>query len=524
MTKEIVNEKEIDQLLETAVLAMRKGQIENGKSACLQILKRNPKHPHANHLLGVFYVKESNLENAINYMKISVENEKNNKNFYNNLATTLMKAGKFNESINNYNNALKIKSDYHEALSNLSAAYCENGEVTKAYESAYKAIKINPNYAEAYYNMAKILRIKGEYDEAVTTYKKAIELNKNYYEAYCSLGNTYREILKCSKAIDSYNEAIKINNNYADAHFNLSLVHLLQGNFDEGWKEYEWRFKTSSSEWKGKAINKPRWDGSEDKIIGKKLLIVSEQGFGDSIQFARYVGLISKKVKKIIFECDEKLEKLINDSFPTIETVRKPYNRDLNFDFYIPLLSLPFVFETNLSNIPSFVPYFKTKNDLDAKWKEKILSNKKKNVGIIWAGNPSHKKNLKRSLNFKYFEKLFNLDFNFYSLQIGKNSDDISETYRKKIINLSPKIRNFSDTASIMKNLDLIISVDTASAHLAGALNKKVWTILSMESEWRWMLNKNLSPWYPSMKLFRQKNIGEWQDVINDVYSDLKNE
>jgi hypothetical protein len=367
----------------------------------------------------------------------------------------------------------------------------------------------------ARYNLGVVLGDTENYDEAIIHLKQVIKAEINHPEAHNSLGYIYSKKTDFKQAIYHYEEAIKLQPNYPKAHYNLGMILLKIGDFQRGWRECEHRWQTK----KFNPINcpHPQWKG--EKITDKTLLIHTEQGTGDTIQFIRYIPLVAKLCQNIIVICPQELKELL----ATVQGIDKIYtagNISLNqFDYYIPLMSLPYIFQTTLETIPVNIPYFNlseiTKNDQ--------INSPKLKVGITWAGSPTHVDDHNRSCKLTDFLPFLTIpNIEFYSLQIGEKSKELNELSPEiKITDLSQKINNYLDTANIIKQLDLIITVDTSIAHLAGALGAKVWTLLCYNPDWRWLMNINYSPWYPNMKLFRQTEPKNWSEVIKKVIQEL---
>jgi len=358
------------------------------------------------------------------------------------------------------------------------------------------------------------LKEKGQVDEAITCYRRALELNPNYADAYNNLGLTFKEKGELDEAITCYRRALELNPNQVNAHFNMSLALLLSGNFKQGWSEYEWRWKADKLTIASQQY--PRSLFSLAEIPGRTILLHAEQGFGDNIQFIRYAALLVQYGAKVIVECHEELHSLfenIEDIYRVIVFDEQPPLFDLN----CPILSLPLIFGTTLETIPENVPYLAASPLQTLKWKERLMMDISKfRVGLVWHGNPKipHK-----HLSLNHFAGLFGInDVSFYSLQKGEAAE---EAKHPRLIDYTAEIRNFSDTAAIIENLDLIITIDTAVAHLAGALGKPVWTLLRFSPDWRWLLNREDSPWYPTMRLFRQPAPGDWESVITKVKDEL---
>ena len=395
------------------------------------------------------------------------------------------------------------------------------GKSEIAEEKIKEAIKFKSDEAIFYSNLGLVNDALGKEEEAEKNYLKAFTLEsdfENAYIAHFNLGVYYKNKGEFSKALHHYKKSIGLNESFAESHWNNSLLLLLLGNFNEGWKEYEYRF-TKQNPVDKRVFNKPRWDGSN--ISGKKLLIVYEQGFGDAIQFIRYIPLIKDKGIDIFLECKREMIELFKRIPEVDEIIEKKENEvpEIDFDYYIHIMSLPMLFNTDLTTIPCKIPYLKTDENKDCYFKNK-LGDKGFKIGICWSGNSKNPNDSERSINFESFKFLTNFfEVKLVSLQKGKASKELND---ERVIDFTNELNNFSDTASLIKNLDLIISVDTAVAHLAGALGKPTWLLLPIIPDWRWLLGRKDTPWYPTIRLFRQQNKGEWEDVFNRVKKELK--
>jgi ADP-heptose:LPS heptosyltransferase len=301
----------------------------------------------------------------------------------------------------------------------------------------------------------------------------------------------------------------------------MSFRLLSCGDFINGWKEYEWRLKINARP-SVKEFSQLLWDGSD--ISGKTILLYTEQGHGDAIQFIRYVPAVVQRGATIIVECQKELASL----FQNVEGIKKVISIGEQlpaFDLHCPLLSLPLKFNTTLDTIPAEIPYIKVNPLSTRKWKDKLSDDSSKlKVGLVWAGSQSHKDDRNRSFALNTFAPLAQFDnIVFYSLQKEKGSEQAKKPPEgMKLIDHMEEINDFSDTAALIENLDLVISVDTAVAHLAGAMGKPVWTLLPFVPDWRWLLNREDSPWYPTMKLFRQPSHSDWKSVIHKVAEELR--
>ncbi len=439
-----------------------------------------------------------------------------------NLAVKYHKEGRLKQAEILYRKILVEDSNNADAMHLLGVIVHQLGKHEEAIAYISKAIKLNPNNAIYYNNLAMVYDSLNREEESTKNFKRALEIDSNHtnaHLAYYNLGVCYADKGDITSALEYYDKAIELNRNFYDARWNRGLLLLTSGRFEEGWREYECRFKKKSPT-DSRVFDKPQWDGSSLK--GRRILILSEQGLGDSIQFMRYIPLVKDKVGYVIYECKKELRRLFDD-FPGIdEIVEKEKNTipNVKFDTYTYLMSLPGIFNTSLDNIPNKIPYLKANPGLAKNFKLEFNNDNFK-VGIVWAGNPEQDNDKNRSTTFEKFKALKNIQgIQLYSLQKGEAEKQLDDS---AIINMADKINDFADTAAIIENLDLVISVDTSVAHLAGAMGKPVWTLLTFMPDWRWLLDRNDSPWYPNMKLFRQQKLGDWDSMFDEVSEELAN-
>ncbi len=393
----------------------------------------------------------------------------------------------FEDAIAAYSRALALKPGSVAALNMMGAAYQSIEQLGKAEECYRQALALTPGHHSALNNLGVVLNAQGRLEEAVSVYRRLLELDPDY----------------------------------AEGHWNLSVALLAMGAYAEGWREFEWRFKKANPV-PVRDFFQPRWDGSDPK--GKTILLHAEQGFGDTVQFARYVPLIAKNGGRVVVECQvPALKKLLHSLVGVAEVVAAGEILP-PFDCHLPMMSLPLVFGTTVETIPGQGAYLSADpQDVDV-WRGRLGTSGRFRVGLVWYAKQTQVLNRKRSCPLKYFSPLWEVDgVDFYTLQIGVGTeqlDDFAGTHQ--VIDLTSEIRNFADTAALMANLDLVITIDTAVAHLAGALGLKTWTILPQVAEWRWLCNCEDSPWYPSMRLFRQPARGDWPSLMNSVAAALQ--
>jgi tetratricopeptide (TPR) repeat protein len=420
------------------------------------------------------------------------------------------------EAIASWQKALELNPGFTEVYFNLGIAFYNKGQLEEALALCQKAVELDPSLAEAHYNLGLVYYGKDLPDEAIRCWQKTLQINSEHQDAYNNMGAAFQDKHELEKAQKCFQKAIDNNPDLPEAHWNKSLCHLLAGSFSEGWMEYQWRFRINTI-FLNRHFPQPLWAGED--LMGKTILLYAEQGFGDTIQFIRYVPLVKKRGGRVVVECQEDLASLL-ESMEGIDRLIKHGQPLPDFDVQCPLLSLPLAFKTRIQNIPASIPYFSLNPALIQEWQEITeVEQGDLKIGLVWAGRPTHKKDRKRSLNFEAFEPILEVPgITFFSLQKGEAAQQIQNRLNRiKPINVAEKLADFTETGALIQNLDLVISVDTAVAHLTGALGKPVWTLLPYSPDWRWLLDREDCPWYPSMRLFRQPSPGDWGSVIQSV-------
>ncbi|MBF0358176.1 MAG: tetratricopeptide repeat protein [Magnetococcales bacterium] len=498
----------------------REGKLEEAAACQQRAISIKPGYAEAYISLGIVQKEQGNLAAAIASYQKAITIKPNYPEAYNNLGNTLKEQDRLNEAISNYQKAIAIKANYAEAYRNLGAAFQEQGCLDAAVEACQKAISIKPDYAEAYYIIGNSLMEQMSLDAAVENYQKAIAIKPDYPDAYCNLGNARNKQAKIEEAVNSYQKAIALKPNHAEAHFNLSTNLLLIGDYESGWKEYEYRFLCREVSYDN--YQQPRWDGS--RLDGKTILLHHEQGFGDTLQCIRYVELVKNLGATVIVYCQKPLGSLLQ-GMEHIDKLCTSTDSIPAFDCQLPLFSLPLLFGTTLETIPENSPYIYPDQLLVKKFSQRLEGVKGFKVGIVWQGSPRHNRNWYRSVDPAILIKLFSIEGAvFISLQKEAKESDLELLSKQdNFIDISAELNDFSDTAAAMANLDLMISVDTSVVHLSGALACPSWVMLSYIPDWRWLLEGEDSPWYPSARLFRQSKHGNWDSVIESVFSNLTN-
>ncbi len=493
------------------------GKLDEAIISYRQAIALKPNYAMAHCNLGTALHESGKLNDAVLSYNKAIEIKQNFALAHNNLGTTLKDLRKLNEAVESYKKAITLQPDYAEAHDNLGTAFQEQHKLDDAIMCHKRAITIKPDYAEAYNNLGTVLKELCKLDEAITNYRKAITLKPDLAEAYNNLGTALQDSGKIEEALASYKQATTLKPDFPLAHLNRSFALLLTEDFKEGWQEHKWRRSIKGHP----AIISRRllWDGKP--LNNKTILVHTEQGLGDTILFARYLPMLKAQGGRVILECQQGLYHLLKNCNGIDEIIEKNSSNKLtvHHDVHIYLLDLPEIFETTLDSIPSNIPYITPCPILKSQWASMFNDDKGFKIGIVWAGNPRHVRDHNRSCTPTDFARLADVPgLSFYSLQKGHSSlDSDGPSVGMKIVNLESKINDFVDTAAVIANLDLVISVDTAVAHLTGAIGKPIWTLLPFAPDWRWLLKRVDSPWYPTMRLFRQNQPGDWNGVFKQV-------
>ena len=459
------------------------GRYEGAAKSYLRAMECEPAHAEASHNLGVTRTMQQRPQDAISA----------------------------------YERAIQIRPGYAEAHLNLGTLTHALREYDRAIYHYRQALKLAPDSLDVRYNLALLYQEREYLDEALKSYGHVLERKPDHSEARNSLGNTLLALGRPEEAILSYRRSLADNPESVQAHWNMGVAQLLLGRFAEGWQGHEWRFRQHEST--PRVFPQPLWDGAP--LNGKRILLHAEQGLGDTIQFIRYAQLAQQRGGHVILECQQPLLRLLAGVRGIDQLVARGFPLP-GFDCHAPLLSLPRIFRTTLETIPAQGPYIDIGGPDVERWRDVIRSRtgskRGLKVGLTWAGNPVHKNDHNRSLRSRELSVLEGLEnVLFFGLQKGA-----AETSGLETIDLLDASSDFRDTAAILLNLDLLISVDTSTAHLAGAIGRPVWTLLPFAPDWRWMLDRQDSPWYPSMKLYRQDRRKDWTDPLCRVRADLE--
>ncbi len=434
-----------------------------------------------------------------------------------NLGAALLKLGALDEAAACCREALRLRPRLVEPRVVLSAVVERQGRYREAEEHSRQVLRIRPGHPEALNNLGNALQQQGRIEEAIALYGEALRHDPSLPDAHYNLGNALRERCRLTEARSCYERAIELDPTHAKAHWNLSLTLLLAGDFRRGWEEFEWRWKKPDTP--ARDFPKPMWDGSP--VEGKTVYLHAEQGMGDTLQFVRYAPLVRARGARVIAEVHPPLVGLL-EGCGGIDRVVPAGSELPPFDVHLPLLSLPRVL--GAVGIPAAVPYIAPGEAFRAKWRGRLSGIRRFKAGLVWAGNPRHSDDRRRSLPPGALAPLAAVDgVRWYSLQFGlRAGQSPAPPEGFPLTDLGPETQDFRDLAAAIEEMDLVISVDTSAAHLAGALGLPVWVLLPYLPDWRWGLGRPDTPWYPTMRLFRQRRPGEWASVIEDAARQLR--
>ncbi len=439
---------------------------------------------------------------------------------HNNKGAALYELKRFNEALMNYDCAINLNPDFGEAVFNRAVLLNELERFAEALMSYNHVIILKPDFADAYFDRGIILFKSKRFEEALENFDYAVDLKPDFADAYNNRGVVLKEINDFEGALASCDKACTLKTDCADANWNRAFLKLALGDYKEGWKLYEWRWKTLL---KGleRSFDKPLWLG-DASLSGKTILIYAEQGFGDVIQMCRYLPMLNGLGANVILEVRYQLMSLLSTLKGNIVFVETGSTLPF-FDFQCPIMSLPLAFNSTIENIPNDVPYLFTNIDKQHEWQDRLGVKTKKRIGLVCSGSIEHLNDQNRSMQFNLFKPLLNLPFEFHLLQKEIRAEDVALLSEFPHVKMHQEnLNDFSDTAALINEMDLVISVDTSVAHLAGALGKSAWVLISWVPDFRWLLDRTDSPWYSTVTLFRQPELGNWERVIDDVCQKLK--
>lgn len=471
----------IDALFNSAVILERLGRFEDSLARCDRVLALDARHASA----------LANRGNALHGL------------------------GRLTDSLASYDSSLEVAPESLEVLCNRARVLTQLRREAEALESCERAIALNEAYALAWYTRGRILQRLHRYDEALASHDRVIAIDPADRLALFQRGNTLRAMMRHEEALVTYDRVLAIDPDNIATHFTKAFVYLQVGDFERGWPEYEWRWREEQVGAHKRAFAQPLWLG-EEPIEGKTILLHAEQGLGDTLQFCRYVKFVKARGARVIIEAQAPLKSLLAGVAGVDQAVA--FGEPLPpFDVHCPLLSLPLVFRTDLESIPSDVPYVRAESWQVSKWQIRLGERTKPRIGIAWSGNPHHLDDRNRSISLAQLLPVLSDAVEWVSIQKVVRDEEQALLAASSIRHFGDEIGDFADTAALVQSLDCVVSVDTSVAHLAGALARPLWVLLPYLPDWRWLLEREDNPWYPSARLFRQSRAGDWSDVFERI-------
>jgi Flp pilus assembly protein TadD len=539
------------------VALLRQGRLEDAVPHFREAMRLAPQSPEAFNNLAMALRLQGKLGEAQDCLQQALRLLPGSPDVHFNLGLILLAQGKPEAAAASYRQALQLRPDYGEAHGALGGLLKQLGELEEAESHCRRAVELRPHWAEPLHYLGLVLQARGKLaesetvlrqvtrlspdhlaynnlgvtqamqsrsEEAVANFRHALRLKPDYVEGYCNLGNLLPELGAVEEAEAALRQALRLQPDCAEAHHALGFLALLQGDFNRGWSEHEYSWQLEVPPRTRRHIERPLWDGSD--LAGRTVLLYAEHAHGDALQFIRYAPLVKARGGTVLLECQQRLVRLLSRC-SGIDRIFAEGTPLPDYDVQAPLMRLPFVFGTTLATVPATVPYLFAEPDLVEAWRQELAPLEGFKIGIAWQGDPRYRTDLARSIPLERFAPLAMLKgVRLFALQKGAGREQLPAfATRFPITDLGERLDEtsggFVDTAAVMKNLDLVITSDTGLAHLAGGLGVPIWVALAFVPDWRWLLKREDSPWYPSMRLFRQTRRGDWDGAFEPMAAAL---
>ena len=496
------------------------GRLNESKKILTELLSENPSDHVATHMFGLLAKKNKQWKLAIAFFTRAIDTNGNYFASYLERGLVNRKLGNLSNSISDFSAALKIEPLSFEALNNRGITFCQEGNSAQAIEDFSKAIALKPNCTQTYFNRGLAKRLFGHTSAALDDYTRSIALDSKNYRALNNRAMLHRDLKNFDKAIRDLDACLSVQPNFSEALWNKSLTLLLMGKHDLGWELYESRWSTPEFKSKVRHFSSPLWLG-ENSLKNKTILIHSEQGLGDTLQFCRYINLFRNLSCTVLLEVERPLVTIMRSLLPKKNIFQKGTQLP-EFDYHCPMMSLPLAFKT--IGIPYLEngPYLKPSASAVARWSGVLGRNNKTRIGLAWRGNPNHVKNNMRSIKLRELVPLLSPRFDWISLEINPSEEEKDLMQECGFItNFGQEIGDFLSTSALCRNLHAVVSVDTSIAHLAGSIGTLVHLMLPYVPDFRWQHSGRSTHWYPNMVLHRQDADRDWGPIIRDVNNAL---
>jgi len=542
---------EAAKLFQQATARVRAGDYAAAAALFRDVIRRTPGMVAAHNNLGIVLRMAGQSDAAAAALRRAIAIAPDYTMAHTNLGLILRDQGRLQEAIDVFHRAIAANPDFAEGENRLGALYLRIERPDLAVAHLRRATELVPDLVEAYTNLGVALGQLNRGQEATAAYARVVELRPDdprarfnlatsrddtaieeieaacraliaahpeLPEAHNGLGVALQRQNRFEEALASFRRATFIKLDFAQAIVNEAISLLVLGRYEEGWPKYEWRRRLSLV--RGIERPLPPWQGED--IADKSILLHSEQGLGDTIQFLRYVPLVARRARHVVLELPHMLVRMAAslpvDNITIVPKGRRPPPAAV----HAPLLGLPRAFDTRVDSIPGDVPYLMPRRPLVERWAGILAGERRLKVGVVWGGNKEHRGDRRRSIALERLAPLFAIEgIAWHSLQVGERVAELAGMPPGTLTDLSPRLKDFAESAGAIMNLDLVIAVDTSVVHLAGALGRPAWVMLPFSPDWRWLVDRDDSPWYPTLKLYRQRAPGDWDDVIHRVAADL---
>lgn len=511
-----------DELRRRAEDAYRQGATDEARRCCLELLRSSPSDARALFLLASVAADARDIEEGLSWARRALAASPGEAPPHYAMGRVWEAAGRYPEAEASYRTAVGLDPRNARAHNNLGAVLHLQGRLDAALDCYRKALEIDPALPQANQNYAAIARNPEALEVALQGYLRHTAANPRDAAAFENLAYVYDGLGRSDEALASFDRALALDPQRAEAHFGKAFVLLARGDYAEGWKEYDWRWKIDAYNTPVRRFAAPVWQG--EARAGQTILLHGETGLGDTLMFVRYAPLVAERGASVVLECQPQLKSLLATAKGVAQTMAQGEPLPA-FDAHIPFIALPRVLATTLETIPWSGAYVRADPARVSAWRSRISSDPGRlKVGLAWATNPENPSSRKRSLTLDTFAPLAALtQLELYSLQKGAAAAELAGAPRGlQITDLGSELRDFSDTAAVASLLDLVITVDTSVAHLAGAMGLPTWVVLSYSPDWKYHLRRSDNPWYPTMRLFRQPSEGDWAAVVDQVTEALR--
>ena len=515
-----------------AVQQHQQGHVAQARQVYMAVLENEPQNFDARHLLGVTYLQSGDYTVALENIQAALQINPHNAAAYSNLGRVLHETQRYEEALTSYDQALQLKPDFAEAHYNKGNTLREMKRAEEAIVAYERAIQYQTQYAEAYQNLGVIAHEQRRLEQAIALYDKTISIKPKHAEAHSNRGVALKALHRIDEALKSFDLSISINPQYAQAYWNKAITLLLDGQYEKGWQLFEWGW-AAKQRGSRRHMHQPLWTGLQP-LKNKTILLHAEQGYGDAIQFCRYSKSVTALGAKVVLEVPSPLVELCQ-TLEGVHAVIATGQPLPDIDYQCPLMTLPMALKTTLANIPKEAAYLKADATKSTYWKNKLSTYTHKKVGLVWNGGfrPHQPElwllNSERNITLEGLaQALQHSNVEFFSLQKGDPAESEIRGREKELWpqgnfhNFTDELKTFADTAALIEQLDLVISVDTSTAHLAAAMGKPVWLLNRADGCWRWLIDMDHSPWYPSVRIYRQGQDRNWDTVAQQISLDLE--